>query len=377
MRRILKILGIIILLGVFIGTIYFLYAKSIKKPVVFRTQQPMKTDIIKKTVATGSVIPRKEIEIKPQVSGIVDEIYIEAGQEVNKNDKIALVKIIPNMVSLNNAQNRVRQAKITLDNAKLDLDRNQTLLDQKVIATATFQQFDIAYQSAREEYQAAQDNLDLVKMGETSRNKTQTNRLIRSTISGMILDVPVEEGNSVIEANTMNEGTTIASVADMSDLVFEGKVDESEVGKIKEGMNLILKIGAIEDETFDAVLEYISPKGIEEDGAIQFEIKAAVKLKEGQFIRAGYSANADIVLDKRDSVLAVSEALLQFDGDSAYVEVEVGEQQFEKRYVKTGLSDGINIEVISGISANDKMKLWNLAESFAPEGGAGGGRRRR
>jgi len=369
MKKVLKILGIVLLLGLFIGTIYFLYAKSEEKPVVFQTTQAMKTNIIKKTVATGSVVPRKEIEIKPQVSGIIDEIYIEAGVEVNKNDKIALVKIIPNMVSLNNAENRLRQAKIALENAKLDLDRNKQLLDQKVIADADYQRFDIAYKTAQEEYQAAQDNLDLVKMGETSKNRAQTNRLIRSTIQGMILDVPIEEGNSVIEANTMNEGTTIASVADMSDLVFEGKVDESEVGKIREGMNLILKIGAIEDETFDAVLEYISPKGIEEDGAIQFEIKAAVKLKEGQFIRAGYSANADIVLDRRDSVLAISEALLQFDGDTAYVEVQTEDQQFEKRYVETGLSDGINIEILSGITMDDEMKLWNLSEASAPKRG--------
>lgn len=362
MRKFLKILIAVILLVAFVGTIYFLYAKSAEKPITYQTQKPIKTNIIKKTVATGSVVPRKEIEIKPQVSGIIDQIYIEAGNMVEKNDRIALVKIIPNMVSLNNAENRLRQAKIALDNAKLDLDRNQTLLDNKVIAEADFQQFEVAYKTAKEEYKAAQDNLELVKKGETSSNKAQTNRLVRSTISGMILDVPIEEGNSVIEANTMNEGTTIASVADMGDLVFEGKVDESEVGKIREGMNLILKIGAIENETFDAILEYISPKGIEEDGAIQFEIKAAVKLKENQFIRAGYSANADIVLDRRDSVLAVSEALLQFDGDSAYVEVKTGDQEFKKRYVETGLSDGINIEIKSGIEKDDEMKLWNLAE---------------
>ena len=230
-----------------------------------------------------------------------------------------------------------------------------------VIAAAEFQPFELAYKSASEELKAAQDNLELIQKGETSNNKSTTNRLIRSTISGMVLDVPIKEGNSVIEANTMNDGTTVASVADMSDLIFEGKVDESEVGKIKEGMDLILRIGAIENETFGAVLEYISPKGIEEDGAIQFEIKAAVKLKENQFIRAGYSANADIVLDRRDSVLTLPESLLQFDGDSAFVEVMIGEQQFEKRYVKTGLSDGINIELKEGINKDDQFKLWNLS----------------
>jgi len=369
MKKFFKILGLILLVGVFVFTIYYLYAKSQEKPKVFKTEQPMVTDIIKKTVATGSVVPRKEIEIKPQVSGIVDEIYVEAGNKVNEGDRIALVKIIPNMVSLNNAENRLRQAKISLDNAKLDFDRNKELLDQKVIAQAEFQQIEVNYRTAEEELKAAKANLELVKKGETSNNKAQTNRLIRSTISGMILDVPVEEGNSVIEANTMNEGTTVASVADMSDLVFEGKVDESEVGKIREGMNLILRIGAIENETFDAILEYISPKGIEEDGAIQFEIKAAVKLREEQFIRAGYSANADIVLDRRDSVLAISEALLQFDGDSAYVEVETEPQVFEKRYVETGLSDGINIEILSGIDKESDMKLWNLSESVVGPAG--------
>ena len=368
MKKFLKILIGILLLGVFVWTIYFLYSKSEEEPVVFQTTTPFKTDIYKKTVATGSVNPRKEIEIKPQVSGIIDQVYVEAGTMIEKNDKIALVKIIPNMVSLNNAENRLRQAKISLDNAQIDLDRNQELKDKKVIAEAEFQPFELAYKTAQEEYKAAQDNLDLVKKGETSRNKSNTNRLIKSTISGMVLDVPVEEGNSVIEANTMNDGTTVASVADMTDLVFEGKVDESEVGKIREGMALILKIGAIEDETFDAVLEYISPKGVEEDGAIQFEIKAAVQLKEGQFIRAGYSANADIVLDKREDVLAVSEALLQFDGDSAYVEVEVGEQKYEKRYVKTGLSDGINIELLDGAKEEDQLKLWNLTEPIVKEG---------
>lgn len=363
MKKIFKIVIALILIGLFVWTIYFLWAKSKEKPLTFQTTQPTITNIIKKTVATGSIVPRKEILVKPQVSGIIDEIYVKAGDTITKNDKIALVKIIPNMVSLNNAQNRLRQAKINLDNAKRDLDRNRELMNKEVIAPADFQQFEVAYQSAEEEYKAAKDNLDLVKKGETSSNKSNTNRLIRSTISGMVLDVPVEEGNSVIEANTMNEGTTVASIADMNDLVFEGKVDESEVGKLEEGMELILTIGAIEGETFKAGLEYISPKGIEEDGAIQFEIKAAVKLEENQFIRAGYSANADIVLERRDSVLAISEALLQFDGDSTFVEIETRPQEFEKQFIKTGLSDGIYIEVLEGVQKGDRIKLWNLSES--------------
>lgn len=361
MKNFLKLLLVTVLIGVFAWTIYFLYSKSIEKPVTFETTTTLTTDIIKKTVATGSVVPRKEIEIKPQVSGIIDVVYVEAGTMIQKNDKIALIKIIPNMVSLNNAENRLRQSKISLDNAKIDLDRNKKLIDQKVIADAAFQPFENAFKSAQEEFKAATDNLELIQKGETSKNRANTNRVIRSTISGMVLDVPVEEGFSVIEANTMNAGTSVASIADMTDLVFEGKVDESEVGKIKEGMSLILKIGAIEGQSFDAILEYISPKGVEEDGAIQFEIKAAVKLKEDQFIRAGYSANADIVLDRRDQVVAISESLLQFDGDSAYVEVEIGEQEYQKIYIETGLSDGINIELLGGIDAGAKLKIWNRA----------------
>ncbi len=374
MKKFFKIVIAVVLLAAFVGTIYFLYSKSEEKPIVFESTTTLKTDIIKKTVATGSVVPRKEIEIKPQVSGIIDEIYVEAGTMVEKNQAIAKVKIIPNMLSLNNAENRLRQAKIGLENAQLDLDRNKTLKDKKVIADADFQAIEIAFRTAQEEFKAATDNLELIKKGETSNNRSATNRVIRSTIAGMVLDVPVEEGNSVIEANTMNDGTTVASVADMNDLVFEGKVDESEVGKIKEGMQLILKIGAIEDETFEAVLEYISPKGIEEDGAIQFEIKAAVVLKEDQFIRAGYSANADIVLDKREQVLAIPESLLQFDNDSAYVELETGDQEYEKRYVETGLSDGINIELISGVEESDKFKLWNLSPGIDQDENPGGRR---
>lgn len=375
MKKALKYLVFGALAIIFVWTFYYLYSKSEEKPIVFETTQAFKTNIIKKTVATGSVVPRKEIEIKPQVSGIVDQIYVEAGTMIEKNDKIALVKIIPNMVSLNNAENRLRQAKISLDNAKRDLERNQKLLKEKVIAEAEFQSIELAYLSAQEEYKAANDNLELIKKGETASNQSSTNRLIRSTISGMVLDVPVEEGFSVIEANTMNAGTTVAFVANMNDLVFEGKVDESEVGKIKEGMALILRIGAIENETFDAVLEYISPKGVEEEGAIQFEIKAAVKLKENQFVRAGYSANADIVLDRRDSVMAITESLLQFEDKKPYVEVETSEQTFEKRFIETGLSDGINIEVLSGISKEDKLKLWNRAAQNS--GGQNGPRRRR
>ncbi len=344
------------MLSVFVYTIYFLYQKSQAKPVQFETTQAFKTEIIKSTVATGSVVPRKEIMIKPQVSGIVEELFVEPGDMVKKGDLIARIKIIPDMVSLNNAQSRLNRAKINYEDAKRQYERQKDLLKQGVIAQAAFETFDLAFKNAAEEVDAAESNLELIKEGQSKKSNQPTNTMVRSTAEGMVLDVPVEVGFSVIESNTFNDGTTIASVADMGDMIFEGKIDETEVGKIREGMPLILTVGAIDDATFSASLEHISPKGIEENGAIQFEIKANVNLQEDQFIRAGYSANAKVVLDRTDSVLAIPESLLQFDKDSAFVEIEIAPQQFEKRYIKTGLSDGINVEVKSGLSMEDKIK---------------------
>jgi len=357
MKTFFRIFIIVVVLGIFVFTIYFLYNKSQAKPIVFETTNAFVADsIIKKTVATGSVVPRKEIDIKPQVSGIIEELYVEEGEMVRVNDLIAKIKIIPNMVNLNNAESRLNRAKIAYDDAKRDYDRQKDLLSQGVIASAEFEDYEVAFNQAKEEVGSAENNLQLIREGQTKATMETTNTLVRSTINGMVLDVPVEIGNSVIESNTFNDGTTIASIADMNDMIFEGKIDETEVGKIKVGMPLFLTIGAIDDISFNAELEHIAPKGVEENGAIQFEIKAKVFLNEGNFIRAGYSANADIVLEQVDSVLAVQENLLQFDNDSAYVEVETGPQEFEKKYVKTGLSDGINIQILEGITLEDKIK---------------------
>ncbi len=358
MKKIFRILGIALLVAVFGGTIYFLYTKSKKTPDVFETKTPFVSDVIRKTVATGSVVPRQEIEIKPQVSGIIDEIYIRAGDYVTKDQVIAKIKIIPDMVNLNAAESRVKRAEINFDDAKIDYERKQKLFDTDVISYEDFKTAKVGYDTAKEELAAAENNLELIKNGVTKKAETATNTLVRSTINGMVLDVPVEAGNSVIQSNTFNEGTTIAAIADMQDMIFEGKVDETEVGKIKEGMPIELEIGAIEKEKFQAILEYISPKGVEENGAIQFEIKADVSLKDNQFIRAGYSANASIVLERKDSVLVIPEGMLKFENDSAFVEVLINETEhlFEKRKVETGISDGINIEVVSGLAKEEKVK---------------------
>ena len=359
MKKFFKIFLLIAILGGFVYTIYFLYEKSQAKPVVYETTNAIETNIVKKTVATGSVVPRKEIEIKPKVSGIVEDLYVVEGQMIKKGDLIAKVSIIPNMVNLNNAESRVNRAGISLDNAERNYKRQKELYEQSVISKTDFETYELEYEKAKEEVISAENNMQLIKEGQTKKTGQSTNTQIRSTIDGMILDIPVEIGNSVIESNTFNDGTTVCVVADMGEMIFEGKVDESEVGKIKEGMDLILTIGAINDVSFHAILEHISPKGTEENGAIQFEIKAAVDLIDTVFVRSGYSANADIVLDKKDSVLAVSEALLQFENDSTFVEVETEPQVFEKRFVETGLSDGINIEILAGLSKEDKIKKLN------------------
>ena len=361
MKKIIKILILVLFLGAFVGTIYYLYQKSKTDPVVYKTETPFISTIIDKTVATGSVIPRKEIEIKPQVSGIITELYVEAGDKVKKGDKIARIKIIPNMVSLNAAETRVDNAKINVQDVKIQYDRQKKLYDKGVISERDFQQVKYSYQRAEAEVKAAENNLQLIREGTTKGSGKQTNTIVISTIEGTVLDVPVEEGFSVTETNNFNAGTTIATVADMGDMIFKGKVDESEVGKIKEGMPLILTIGAIENTTFHDELKYISPKGVKENGAIQFEIKADVILNDTVYIRAGYSANADIVLHRVDSVLTIRESLLQFEEGIAYIEVEVDSMQYERRDIKTGLSDGINVEVTEGVSIDDKIKIWNGA----------------
>jgi HlyD family secretion protein len=358
MKRLLKILLLVVLAGLFIWVVYYLYNQSKKDPVIYKTESPEKMDIIKKTVATGSVVPRQEIAIKPQESGIITEIYVEPGDIVKKGDLIAKIQIIPEMVQVSAAESNVKKAELAFANAQIEFKRKKELYDNKVIPESEYLTEKLRYDNAKEDLDAAQNNLQLIKEGVLKKAGAQTNTLIRATTSGMVLDVPVKEGNSVIKSNAFNDGTTVAIVADMGEMIFKGKVDETEVGKIKAGMDLELSIGAIDDEKYNAILEFIAPKGVEENGAIQFEIKAAVKLKEGQFIRAGYSATADIVLERRDSVLAIKEKLITFSNDSATVEVETAKtQEFDKKLIKTGLSDGINIEVLEGLTKEDKVKV--------------------
>ncbi len=355
MKRILVIFFVLLLLGMFGYVGYYLFSKSQQDPVVYETSKPYKTDIIVKTVANGSVEPRREVTLKPQISGIIDELFVEAGQKVKKGQKIARIKIIPDDVNLSNAESTVNKARIAMEQAKLEYDRRKKLYEAKAISDVEFQQFLFQYEQSREDYENALNTVQLIKEGISSRSK-QTTTIVLATVDGMVLDVPVKVGTQVIQSNNFNEGTTVAIIADMSDLIFKGNIDESEVGKIKVGMPLRITIGAIEGRTFDATLEYISPKGVTDQGTIKFEIKAAMTQPEDVFIRAGMSSNADIILEKRDSVLALLERDLVMANDTTYVEVETTPQKFEKRVIKTGLSDGINIEVLEGVDTSAVIK---------------------
>jgi HlyD family secretion protein len=356
MKKLLTIVLVVTLVALFGGTLWYLWRKAQKPVVVYKTETASVADIIKKTVATGSVIPRKEVAVKPQVSGIIESIKVEAGQSVKRGDLLASIRVVPNTAALAAAESRLNQANIKASDANREFERQRKLREQGVVSDKDFRAATLAKDTAEEELAAAKDSLEVVRRGVASRSGNAGNTKVIATIDGTVLDVPVKEGGSVIETNTFNDGTTIATLADMSELIFEGKVDESEVGKLRPGMAIVLTIGALEPAKFDAVLERIAPKGVDENGAIQFKIRAAVKQTGDVVIRANYSANADIVLDRRDKVLAVKESLLQFEGDSVFVEVEKTPQQFEKRKIKTGLSDGVVVEVLEGLTKDDKLK---------------------
>lgn len=349
------------------GAMYYLYQKNSEDPIIYETETATKQTIVKKTVATGSILPLEEVLIKPNISGVIEEVYVEGGDYVKTGDLLAKIKVVPNLSALNDSRDEVDQAQISLKDQKRNYDRQLELFNKGVIPQADLERAEVTYDQAKQSYNAAVKRYDIVKTGTASGYGNQANTLIRSTVSGMVLDVPVEKGNQVIESNTFNEGTTIAAVADVEKMIFEGKVDESEVGKITEDLPLEITVGAIEDQTFDAVLDYIAPKGVEENGAIQFEIKGTLTKQDTTFIRAGLSANASIILARADSVLALKEALVQFDDDTKepYVEVEIGDQQFERKDVELGISDGIFVEVKSGISDDDKIKVWNSVEDDA------------
>ena len=364
MKKIFKIAMLVLLAGAVVWTFWFLWQKSRPKVKLYEVEVVGEGSIEKRTVATGKVEPRNEILIKPQMSGIIAEVYKEAGDKVNAGDVIAKIKVIPDMMSLNNAESRVSRAQISYDQTKKNLDRDAKLFAEKVISKEEFERTQLQFNNDKEELNSAKDNLSLTRDGITTNTKAISNTLVRSTITGTILDVPIKVGNSVIQSNNFNDGTTIATVANMTDMLFVGKLDETEVGKIKVGMPMLITIGALQDQKLNAKLEYVSPKGREENGAIMFEMKAAVKVPTNVFIRAGYSANAEIVFSKSESVTTIPESCVEFSADTAFVYVltKKDPQTFVKKQVKIGLSDGVKIEIISGLKKKDSIRGAEILE---------------
>ncbi|AZJ31598.1 MULTISPECIES: efflux RND transporter periplasmic adaptor subunit [Tenacibaculum] len=358
-KRAKIILGIVALL--FVVILIWLGKKNQKSVVTYETEKPFRTTIVKKAVATGKVVPLEEVEIKPQIAGIIDKIVVEEGAIVKAGDLLATVRVVPNEQSLQSARGMINSIQIRLNNAKTQYDRNKNLFDKGVISSQDFEASQLSYNQAKNDLRNAQNDYQIIKKGSVGSAGANTN--IRATTSGMVVEIPVKKGYQVIQSNNFNEGTTIATIADMEKMIFEGKVDESEVGKLVKGSNIEVSLGAIENKKFPAILNFIAPKGTEENGAVQFKIKADVKLDDNYFVRAGYSANADIVLEKKDSVLSIKESLLRFDKktEEPYVEIKKGDEEFEKRELKLGVSDGVNIEVLEGVTASDEIKIWNKA----------------
>ena len=359
MKKFIRIGIMVVIALLFIGTFVFLYQKSQPKDVEYNVLKVVKSNIVQTTVATGKIEPRDEVQIKPQISGIISEVYKEAGETVKKGEVIAKVKVIPELGQLNSAESRVRLAEMNGRQAETDLERMEKLYEKKLVSSEEYEKTLLTTKQAREEIQAAKDNLEIIKEGITKNSASFSSTLIRSTIDGLILDVPIKVGNSVIMSNTFNDGTTIATVADMGDLIFRGNVDETEVGKIAVGIPVKITLGALQDMSFNATLEYISPKSVENNGANQFEIKAAITVPDSITIRSGYSANAEMELQRANDVLSIPESALEFKGDSTFVFLltdSVSGQKFERKSVITGVSDGINVEIKSGLKENEFVR---------------------
>ncbi|MBR1699358.1 MAG: efflux RND transporter periplasmic adaptor subunit [Bacteroidales bacterium] len=355
MKKFGKILMFALIGLVFLGTFFYLFKRSQPNEIQYQELSPAMGSISRSTVVTGKIQPRDEVNVKPQISGIVAELYKEAGQMVQQNEVIAKLKVIPDMGQLSSAQSRVRLSEVNLKQARTNYQREKALFDKQLVSADEFEKIQQALRQAEEEHAIAKETLEIVRDGVSSSNKSGSTTLVRSTISGLILDVPVKVGNSVINSNTFNDGTTIATVANMNDLIFDGNIDETEVGRLHIGLPVRITVGALQDFAFDAALEYISPKATESGGANLFEIKASVAVPDTVTIRSGYSANAEIVLQEVNDVLTIPESAIQYDGDQTYVFVKEAEG-YVRRDVVTGLSDGVNIEIKSGLELGQTVR---------------------
>ena len=351
MKKFFKIFLWVIVGIIFVGTFVYLYLNSKEKEEVYSIEYPSEKTIERVSVLTGKIEPRDEIDIKPQISGIISEILVQAGDHVDNGDIIAKIKVIPEEAQLSSAENRVAVAEISLSEARSNFERTKQLYEKKYESREKFETDGAAYERAKKELDQARDQLTIVRDGVSAANAQGSNTLVRSTVTGVVLEVPVKVGSSVIQANTFNDGTTIAKVADMTDLIFQGKVDETEVDLINEGMNVRITVGAIPDSDYAAVIEKIAPMATDDNGTNTFEVKAALNLESEVKLRAGYSANASVILESAQNTLAVPESVVEYDGDKSYVYVlkdSVPAQKFERKEFKAGISDGIMVQVKSG-----------------------------
>ena len=367
--KILKYIGISVLIAGSLFAAAFFVKTNNRSTITFETQKMFKTSIERKTVVTGKVIPEDEVEITPQIQGIIDGIYVEEGDQVKNGDLLAKIKVVPNEQNLNSAEGRLANSRIILKNAKIEYERNKNLFKNGIISKQQFDNVELNYNQAKLDVSNSKSDLQIIRLG-SKGGSASANTNIRATVAGTVLEIPVEKGDQVIASNSFNAGTTVATIADLNKMIFEGKVDEAEVGKLVIGMPLEVNLGAVEDKSLKAKLKFIAPKGNEEQGAVQFKIEADLFLNDSIFVRAGYSANASLVLERKDSVMAISESLLQFDSktEEPYVEIEVGDQKFERKDIEIGISDGVNVEIITGISKDDKIKVWNKTEPLKKDG---------
>jgi HlyD family secretion protein len=362
MKNYKKIALILLIIGIVFATAFFITSNN-KALVPFETTKMIKATIENKIVATGKVVPEDEVEIKPQIAGIIDKILVKEGDKVKAGDLLVKIKVVPNEQTLNSAEGRVKSSRIILTNSEIEFKRNKSLFLKEIISEQEYNNIELQYNQSLQNLKNAESDLQIIKLG-SSDGSSVTNTNVRATITGTILEIPVKKGDQVIQANTFNQGTTIATIADLNIMIFEGKVDEGEVSKLKQEMDMIINLAAIEDKNYPAKLKFIAPKGIEESGAVQFKIEADVYLDDEYFVRAGYSANASIITDKRNEVDALNEAVIQYDLETKkpYVEIEIGEQEFERREIVLGLADGINVEIISGLKKDEKVKIWSITQ---------------
>lgn len=372
MKKVVKIIVIALFLGGVIWALYYNFSKNKEEITTFKTVQPKLRSIEQTAVATGEIKPKEQIEIKPNISGIIDEIYAKEGDVLTQGQLIASLKVVPDVNSLSIAKQQIRSAEISLENERKNFTRTEYLYKQGVIAKADYDNALNAFKQSQANLSSANENYKVALSGVAPGLESYATTQIRATISGMILDIPVETGNMVQPINNFSTGTTIATMADVKKMIFEGKVDESEVGKLKEGMPLVIKIGALPDKTFEGTLYFISPSGVTENGVVEFEIKANVSLDNETFIRAGYSANAEISVASAKNSLSLLESVIQYDEKgSPFVEIK-SKDGWVKKNVKLGVSDGLYIQVLSGISEKDEVKVWNTDSKQTD----GGGRRR-